>query len=49
MDGWDLIRLDGDGFELQLNFTNPILISADDEPDILLIQLNLSEFTDENG
>lgn len=37
MDGWDLLKLDSDGFELQLNFTNPLQISADEEPDLLLI------------
>ena len=49
MDGWELKWLDGNGFELQLNFTNPLLISSDDEPDLLLIQLDLSGFEDENG
>ena len=37
MDGWDLISLDSNGFELQLNFSNPIVISDGDEPDLLLI------------
>ena len=49
MGGWSLIKLDGNGFEMQLNFTNPLYISTDDEPDILLIQLNLGEFTDNTG
>ena len=48
MDNWELISLDSDGFELQLNFTNPLQISAGEEPDLLLIQLNLSGFLDEN-
>ena len=46
MDGWNLVSLDSNGFELQLNFTNPIMISADDEPDLLLLQLDLSQFKD---
>ena len=37
MDGWELISLDKDGFELKLNFTNPIKISGGEEPDLLLI------------
>ena len=37
MDGWELLSLDAYGFELQLNFTNPLFISADDVPDLLLI------------
>ena len=49
MDGWELISLDKDGFELKLNFTNPIKISGGEEPDLLLIQLDLSDFLDENG
>ena len=49
MDGWELISLDGEGFELQLNFTNPIMISGDEQPDLLLIQLDLSSFEDSNG
>lgn len=49
MKGWELISLDGDGFELQLNFTNPLFVSSGDEPDLLLIQLDLSSFEDENG
>ena len=49
MKGWELISLDGDGFELQLNFTDPLFISSGAEPDLLLIQLDLSSFEDENG
>ena len=37
MDNWELLSLDSDGFELQLNFTNPLQISAGEEPDLLLI------------
>ena len=28
MDNWELLSLDADGFELQLNFTSPLQISA---------------------
>ena len=49
MDGWNLVSLDSNGFEIKLNFTNPIAISADDEPDLLLLQLDLSQFKDQNG
>ena len=27
MDDWDLVSIDREGFELQLNFTNPLTIS----------------------
>ena len=46
MEDWELVKLDGNGFELKISFTNPLLISADDEPDVLLIQLELSDFKD---
>ena len=44
MDGWALVSLSEDGFDLTMNFTDPLRISAGDEPDLLLIQLNLSDF-----
>ena len=37
MDNWELKSLDAEGFELQLNFTNPLQISAGEDPDLLLI------------
>lgn len=37
MDSWELVSLDGDGFELSFNFSNPLTISNGDEPDILLV------------
>ena len=49
MDNWEVVRLDGEGFHLQFNFSNPLHVSVDDEPDIMLIQLDLSGFVDENG
>ena len=49
MDAWELLSIDSNGFELQLNFTNPLQVSAGEEPDLLLIQLDMSDFEDENG
>ena len=49
MDGWELLSLGPEGFEIRLNFTNPIMISSGDDPDLLLIQMDLSDFEDENG
>ena len=49
MDGWELLYIGSDGFEIQLNFTSPLQISSGEEPDLLLIQLDLSDFEDENG
>ena len=49
IDGWELVYIGPDGFELKLNFTNPLMVSTDDEPDLLLVQLDMSSFEDENG
>ena len=49
MDGWDLVSFGPDGIDLRLNFTNSIYISTGEEPDLLLIQLDLSDYKDENG
>ena len=32
-----------------MNFTDPLRVSAGEEPDLLLIQLNLSDFEDADG
>ena len=37
MDGWELMSLTGDGFELKLNFSEPLRISGGDVPDLLLV------------
>ena len=49
MDGWALVSLTADGFDLDLNFTDPLRVSSGDEPDLLLIQLNLGDFEDSEG
>ena len=49
MDGWELLSIGPEGFELRMNFTNPVAISTSDQPDLLLIQLDMSSFEDENG
>ena len=49
MDGWELISLSAEGFDLTVNFTDPLRISAGEEPDLLFIELNLSDFEDAEG
>jgi len=49
MDGWDLLGFGPNGIDFRLNFTKPIYISTGDEPDLLLIQLDLSDYKDVNG
>ena len=45
---WKLTGLNSDGFEIQLDVQNPLLMSQDVDPDYLLIQLSLSKFKDSN-
>lgn len=40
--GWELITVDDQTFEIQLNFTDPISVSAGDEPDEVFIQIDFS-------
>ena len=49
MDGWELLSIGPEGFEIKMNFTSPVAISSGDEPDLLLIQLDLSSFEDASG
>ena len=35
--------------EFRLNFTKPLHVSSGDHPDLLLIQMDLSEYKDEHG
>ena len=49
MEGWELLSLSSEGFNLMMNFTDSLNISAGDSPDLLLIQLNLSECEDSEG
>ena len=37
MAGWELISLSSEGLSLKLDFTDPIMISGGDDPDLLLI------------
>ena len=37
MDGWELISLNENGFELKLEFPSPLKVSTGDEPDLLLV------------
>ena len=46
---WDLISLQSSGLEIQLYLANPIEISQDDLPDVLFVQLEFSDFKDDEG
>ena len=49
MDRWELISLRADGVTLKVHFVNPVRVSAGEHPDLLLVQLELSEYKDVNG
>ena len=46
---YQLLEIDGNGFEIKISFNNPLYISTGDEPDLVLIQIELGEFKDSNG
>ena len=46
---WTLTQLNSEGLTIDLEFERPLLISQDDDPDLLIVQLELSEFKDANG
>ena len=37
MDGWELVSIGADGIDFKLNFSNPLAVSSEDSPDLLLI------------
>ena len=49
MDDFDLFSLDGDGLDIKLSFPEPLAISSGSNPDLILLQLELSEFESEAG
>lgn len=49
MDGWDLLSFGPGGIQFRLNFTNPIEVSGGEEPDLLLVQLDLSNYKSADG
>ena len=46
LEDWELIDFDQDGMVLKLKFRDPLDVSQRDRPDLLLLQLDLSEYKD---
>ena len=46
---WDVISIDPSGIDFKFSFNNPVSISQNDKPDMLLVQLAFSEFEDKQG
>ena len=44
-----MVSIGAEGIEINLNFTEPLVVSSGDKPELLLLQLALSEYEDENG
>ena len=42
MESWELVALREDEVEFKINFFNPLQVSADAEPDQLIVQMMLS-------
>ena len=49
MESFSLVSLNSTHVELKLNFTDPVRVSSGNSPDLLLVQLDLSNYTDVNG
>ena len=49
MDSWTLVSLNSTDLELKLNYSDPVKVSSGDTPDLLLVQIDLSQYKDING
>ena len=49
MRDWKVKSFNKDGFEIELDFNDRLDVSSGDEPDLIAMQLNLDEFSSENG
>ena len=46
---WEIITVSKDQIEIKLDFFAPLQVSQGEEPDILMLQLQLSDFPDEKN
>ena len=49
LDDFEVLSLDNDGIDIDLSFHSPYNVSAGDDPDLLLLQLNLGDYKSEQG
>ena len=49
MRSYDIVKIDADGIDIDVIFNNPLAVSTDYEPDLLIVVLNLSGFEDNDG
>ena len=46
---WELTSLNGKEIKIKLTFVSPLKVSQGDSPDLLMVQLSMSEFKDAMG
>ena len=49
MSGYDIVKIDADGIDFDIIFNNPVAVSTDDLPDLLIVWLDLSSYEDSSG
>ena len=49
MDSFNVVKVDDDGIDFDVIFSNPITVSTEDEPNLLVVLLDLSDFEDSDG
>ena len=49
MDGWELGEVDSEGITVGLNIAQPIAVSQGDNPDLVLLQLDLGDYKSASG
>ena len=46
---WEINEVNEDGIDFKLKYKDPLEVSQNEEPDKVLVTLNLASFTDEYG
>ena len=46
---WEIKEVNEDGIDFKLKYKDPLEVSQNEEPDKVLVTLNLASFTDEYG
>jgi len=49
MNDWSFVSIDKGGIDIKLNFADPVSISSGDQPDVLVLQLDLGGIKGANG
>lgn len=49
IDGWEEPSINEDGISMKLKISDPLHVSIGDEPDFVLVQLELDDMVSENG